>query len=286
LLAVAMLVLRSRKKAKEAETALVLAKEAAVAAAAAAETTTTTTAEVAPGPQLPPPPPSARDRATMLALSDPRRAAQVIEGWHGVPFDAPLGRTREIIDICRAVWRREAPVVHDGRYYQLPLPADRGTGLGKPLKLINHPLRSDIPIWWASLKDKSVEATAELADGWLPIMFIPDRFQQVWGNALKAGNAKRDPNRKQLDIAAGHLGEKGKPGRAVARGRRGGDHLRRVGRPERRRDHRLRRLPGVLQLLRRRGLLRRHRRQPRRGLRRLPAVLQQLRSVVQLRANR
>ncbi|MGH9061111.1 MAG: LLM class flavin-dependent oxidoreductase, partial [Acidimicrobiales bacterium] len=52
---------------------------------------------------------------------------QVIEGWHGVPYDAPLGRTREIIEICRQVWAREAPVVHDGRHYHLPLPADQGT---------------------------------------------------------------------------------------------------------------------------------------------------------------
>ena len=66
---------------------------------------------------------------------------QVIEGWHGVPFDAPLGRTREIVDVCRQVWAREAPLVHQGRYYDMPLPAGEGTGLGKALKIIAHPVR-------------------------------------------------------------------------------------------------------------------------------------------------
>src|SRR6266481_1263208 len=70
---------------------------------------------------------------------------QVIEGWHGVPYDKPLARTREIVEICRSVWRREV-VQHQG-IYNLPLPPGQGTGLGKPLKLINHPVRERIPIW-------------------------------------------------------------------------------------------------------------------------------------------
>ena len=113
------------------------------------------------------------------ALSDGRcilglgaSGPQVIEGFHGVAYDAPLGRTREIVDICRKVWRREK-VVHDGTHYQVPLPADRGTGLGKALKLINHPVRSAIPIYIASLGPKNVELTAEVADGWLPLFFVP-----------------------------------------------------------------------------------------------------------------
>src|SRR6204780_3117765 len=68
---------------------------------------------------------------------------QVIEGWHGVPYDAPLGRTRELIEICRMVWRRDR-LSYQGRYYHLP--SEGGTGLGKPLKLINHPVRERIPI--------------------------------------------------------------------------------------------------------------------------------------------
>lgn len=93
---------------------------------------------------------------------------QVIEGFHGVPYDAPIGRTREVIEICRQVWRRE-PVQHRGKHYTIPLPADRGTGLGKPLKLINSPVRERIPILVAALGPKNVEMAAEIAEGWQPI---------------------------------------------------------------------------------------------------------------------
>jgi alkanesulfonate monooxygenase SsuD/methylene tetrahydromethanopterin reductase-like flavin-dependent oxidoreductase (luciferase family) len=94
----------------------------------------------------------------------------VIEGWHGVPYDAPVGRTREIIEICRKVWRRER-LAHSGRYYQIPLPAGGpggGTGLGKPLKLINRPVRERIPIIVAAIGPRNVELAAELAEGWEP----------------------------------------------------------------------------------------------------------------------
>jgi F420-dependent oxidoreductase-like protein len=131
--------------------------------------------------------------------------AQVIEGFHGMPYEKPMVRIKEYIEACRMIWKREEPFNYQGQVVQAPLPAGQGTGLGKALKIINHPLRSDIPIWWASLKDRAVEATAEMADGWLPIMFIPEKFQQVWGNALKAGTAKRDPSRKPLDISAGGM---------------------------------------------------------------------------------
>ncbi|GAA0324072.1 LLM class F420-dependent oxidoreductase [Actinoallomurus spadix] len=126
---------------------------------------------------------------------------QVIEGWHGVPYTAPIGRTREIIEICRMVWRRER-LVYDGRYYKLPLPAEEGTGLGKPLKLINHPVRERIPIFIASLGPKNVEMTAELAEGWEPIFYVPEKAGDVWGDALARGKAKRDPSLGELDIVA------------------------------------------------------------------------------------
>src|SRR5712671_3899340 len=99
---------------------------------------------------------------------------QVIEGWHAVPYDAPVGRTRELIEICRMVWRRER-LSYDGRYYQLPLPADQGTGLGKPLKLINHPVRERIPIMVASVGPKNVSLTAELAEAWQPFFYLPEK---------------------------------------------------------------------------------------------------------------
>jgi F420-dependent oxidoreductase-like protein len=130
---------------------------------------------------------------------------QVIEGWHGVPFDAPIARTREIIDICRQVWAREAPLVHHGTHYSMPLPAGEGTGLGKALKIIAHPVRPSVPIWVAALGEKNVAMTAELADGWIPMLYMPERAAEVWGSALAAGEAKRDPARGPLQITVGGL---------------------------------------------------------------------------------
>lgn len=124
---------------------------------------------------------------------------QVMEGFHGVPFDAPLGRTREVVEICRQVWRRER-VSYDGKYYQIPLPADQGTGLGKPLQLINHPVRDRIPITIAALGPKNVELTAEIAEGWQPVFFYPEKADDAFGDALRAGHAKRDPELGPLDI--------------------------------------------------------------------------------------
>jgi F420-dependent oxidoreductase-like protein len=126
---------------------------------------------------------------------------QVIEGWHGVPYDAPLGRTREVIEICRSVWRRER-LVHEGRHYQIPLPPDQGTGLGKPLKLINHPVRDRIPVFVAAIGPKNVALAAEVAEGWEPIFYYPEKAADVWGDSLAAGAAKRDPSLPPLDVVA------------------------------------------------------------------------------------
>ena len=146
------------------------------------------------------------------ALSDGRfhlglgaSGPQVIEGFHGVPYTNPLGRTREIVEICRDVWRREGPLVHEGKNFTLPLPADQGTGLGKALKMITHPVRSEIPIWIASLGEQNVAMTAEIADGWIPVFFIPERANDVWGSSLATGRAKRDAALGDLMITAGGL---------------------------------------------------------------------------------
>ncbi len=129
---------------------------------------------------------------------------QVIEGFHGVPYEKPMPRIRDYINVCRMVWRRE-PVVYEGAVVQVPLPAGQGTGLAKPLKLINHPVRSEIPIFWAALMGLSVKETAKLADGWLPIFFDPEKFHTVWGDDLKAGLAGRDPALGSLQISAGGM---------------------------------------------------------------------------------
>ena len=130
---------------------------------------------------------------------------QVVEGFHGVPYEKPMVRIREYIEACRMIWKREEKFEYHGQTFEVPLPAGEGTGLGKPLKIINHPVRPNIPIWWASLMGLSVTATAQHADGWLPIFFDPEKFHQVWGDELKKGLALRDPSLGQLQISAGGM---------------------------------------------------------------------------------
>jgi F420-dependent oxidoreductase-like protein len=129
---------------------------------------------------------------------------QVIEGWHGLPYDRPLGRTREVVDIVRAALRRER-LVYDGKVFHLPLPEGQGTGLGKPLKMLTKPERSSVPVYVAALGQKNVEGTAEYADGWLPFMFAPERASQVWGEALARGTAKRQEGLGPLEVVAGGM---------------------------------------------------------------------------------
>ena len=148
----------------------------------------------------------AQSAATIDALSNGRftlgigtSGAQVIEGWHGTPFKRPLGLTRDVVEICRKVWTGDK-VTHDGKAITLPLPADQGTGLGKPLKFMNRVNRPDIPIVIASIGPSNVKMTAEIADGWQPIHFVPDRFDRVWGEPLKEGMANRSPDLAPMSI--------------------------------------------------------------------------------------
>jgi F420-dependent oxidoreductase-like protein len=124
---------------------------------------------------------------------------QVIEGWHGVPYDAPVGRTRELVEICRMVWRRDRLDYH-GKHYTLPY--EGGTGLGKPLKLINHPVRERIPIVIAALGPKNVALAAEVAEGWQPIFYFPEKAAIAWDAPLAEGKARRDPALGTLDVIA------------------------------------------------------------------------------------
>jgi F420-dependent oxidoreductase-like protein len=128
---------------------------------------------------------------------------QVIEGFHGVPYDKPVGRTKEIIELIRSGLRRET-LVHDG-IFTLPLPEGQGTGLGKPLKLLTRPERSSVPLYIAALGPKSVEGAAEYADGWLPFLFVPEKAAQVWGDSLARGAAKRQEGLAPLEICAGGM---------------------------------------------------------------------------------
>lgn len=125
---------------------------------------------------------------------------QVIEGFHGLRYDAPLGRTREVLDICRSVWARER-VDHHGKFYDIPLSKERGgSGLGKPLKLINQPVRPTIPVILAALGPKNVELAAELCQGWEPIFYYPETAQQAFGESLAAGRANRSADLPPLDV--------------------------------------------------------------------------------------
>jgi F420-dependent oxidoreductase-like protein len=130
---------------------------------------------------------------------------QVIEGWHGVPYAKPIARTAEIIDLVRRGLKREV-LTNDGVFH-LPLTREHGgvTGLGKPLKLLTHPERDTIPIWIAALGPKSVEQAAAIADGWIPLLFHPEKAHLVWGDALAAGAAQRRPDLGPLQVTAGGM---------------------------------------------------------------------------------
>ncbi|MEU8891482.1 LLM class F420-dependent oxidoreductase [Streptomyces sp. NPDC048442] len=130
---------------------------------------------------------------------------QVVEGFHGVPYGAPLARTRETIEVMRAFWRRDKAVQYSGRSVRLPLPAGEGSGLGIPMKLLTPPVRPSVPVWVAALGPRNVRMVAETADGWLPMFFAPEWADRAWGESLREGAAARDPRLGPLQISAGGL---------------------------------------------------------------------------------
>lgn len=126
---------------------------------------------------------------------------QVAEGWHGQAWGKPLVRTREYVEIVRAILRREAPLEHHGEHYDLPYGGPDATGLGRPLKLILHPLRADVPVYLAAIGPRNVALAAEIGDGWLPIFFSPERFAAVHAPALEEGFARRGGRPDGWDLA-------------------------------------------------------------------------------------
>ncbi len=130
-----------------------------------------------------------------LGMSGP----QVVEGWHGTAYGHPLRRTREYVEIVRAILRRESPVAYRGEDYHLP--AEGGTGLGKPLKSIVHPLRPDLPISLAAIGPKNVALAAEIAEGWLPILFSPERAEDAFGHSLREGFVRAGRTGEGFDVA-------------------------------------------------------------------------------------
>jgi F420-dependent oxidoreductase-like protein len=120
---------------------------------------------------------------------------QVVEGWHGEPWGKPLGKTREYIELVRTALRRDV-IEHHGEHYRIPYDGPGATGLGKPLKLMMRPLRADIPIYLAAIGPKNVALAAEIADGWLPMLVVPERFDDAFGPSLAGA-------REGFEIAAG-----------------------------------------------------------------------------------
>ena len=124
---------------------------------------------------------------------------QVSEGWYGVPYRKPYGRTKEYVEVVRKIIAREGPLDHQGEHYQLPLPG--GTGQGKALKLNFHPLRNEIPIFIAAIGEKSVATAAEIGDGWIPIFFHADHFESTFGPSVDEGLARAGKTRADLEIS-------------------------------------------------------------------------------------
>jgi F420-dependent oxidoreductase-like protein len=131
-----------------------------------------------------------------LGLSGP----QVVEGWHGTGYAKPLSRTREYVEIVRAICRREQPLTYRGQIYRIPYDGPGATGLGKPLKSTLS-AQPDIPIYLAAIGPKNVELTAEIADGWLPIFFSPQRYNDVFRTHVEAGLARAGKSMAGFDIA-------------------------------------------------------------------------------------
>lgn len=109
---------------------------------------------------------------------------QVVEGWHGEAWGKPLGKTREYVEIVRAALARRV-VEHHGAHYDVPYTGPGATGLGKPLKLMARPLRAEVPIYLASIGERSVRLAAEIADGWMPIFYSPEQAPAVFGPQLE-----------------------------------------------------------------------------------------------------
>jgi F420-dependent oxidoreductase-like protein len=156
--------------------------------------------------QVPARPPAAAAMAgcTIDALSGGRfifgfgpSGPQVSEGWYGVPYPKPWGRTREYVEIVREIVAREGKLEHRGEHYTLPLP----DGQGKALKLNFHPVRDRIPIFLGAIGRKSVQLAAEIADGWIPIFFSVDAFEETWSEHLAAGFAQGGRSREDLEIS-------------------------------------------------------------------------------------
>jgi F420-dependent oxidoreductase-like protein len=161
--------------------------------------------------QVPARPPAAAAMAgvTIDALSGGRfifgfgpSGPQVSEGWYGVPYEKPWGRTREYVEIVKRIVARDGRLEYDGKHFELPLTEGEGvTGQGKALKLNIHPIRNEIPVYLGAIGRKSVELAAEIAEGWIPIFFSVDKWQEAWGEHIEAGLAAGGRSREDFMVS-------------------------------------------------------------------------------------
>ena len=127
---------------------------------------------------------------------------QVSEGWYGVPYEKPWGRTREYVEIVKQVVARGGRLEYEGKHFTLPLTDGEGvTGQGKALKLNIHPVRNEIPVYLGAIGRKSVELAAEIADGWIPIFFSVDKWREAWGEHIETGLAKGGRSRETFMVS-------------------------------------------------------------------------------------
>jgi F420-dependent oxidoreductase-like protein len=161
--------------------------------------------------QVPARPPAAAAMAgvTIDALSGGRfifgfgpSGPQVSEGWYGIPYEKPWGRTREYVEIVKRIVSREGKLEYEGKHFRLPLTEGEGvTGQGKALKLNIHPIRNEIPVYLGAIGRKSVELAAEIADGWIPIFFSVDKWEEAWGEHIEAGLQKGGRSREDFMVS-------------------------------------------------------------------------------------
>lgn len=121
---------------------------------------------------------------------------QIVEGWYGQPWGKPYWRVKDYVEIMRKVWRRQAPVEHDGREFQLPFKGEGALGIGKPLKSILH-MNPDIPIWLGTGTQTMVRLTGQIADGWLPLRMTPESIDE--GRAWLQEGVERAGNGRTID---------------------------------------------------------------------------------------
>lgn len=126
---------------------------------------------------------------------------QVSEGWYSVPYKQPWGRTREYIEIVRAILAREEKLDHQGKHFQIPITGEGTLNQGKPIKLNFHPVRNEIPVFVGAIGEKSVEMAAEICDGWIPAFFVADKFEEVFGESLARGFEKGGRSREDLEVS-------------------------------------------------------------------------------------